>query len=241
MIAALDTGSGKTFISTLLIKWMSIQERAQGKAILFLVPKVALVEQQGDFIATQTPLHIKKLRGSLEMDLNDRAKWREAFESADVLVMTGAASSDLVLILGFDRFIIAQIFTNILTHSHWSIDKVSCLDYVLSHRRTYILQISLIVFDECHHCRKNHAYNAIMREYYQTPQPLRPKIFGMTASPIWNPKDPEGSLGTLEKNLDAIAISVKEHIAELRDNSPRPVEVGHAIIRRRACFDCYRR
>jgi len=89
VIAALDTGSGKTFISTLLIKWMSIQEHAQGKAILFLVPKVALVEQQGDFIATQTPLRVKKLRGSLEMDLTDRAKWREAFESADVLVMTG--------------------------------------------------------------------------------------------------------------------------------------------------------
>jgi endoribonuclease Dicer len=65
-----------------------------------------------------------------------------------------------------------------------------------------------------------------MREYYQIPQPLRPKIFGMTASPIWNPKDPEGSLGTLEKNLDSIAISVKDHIAELRDNSPRPVEVS---------------
>jgi hypothetical protein len=92
VIAALDTGSGKTFISTLLIKWMSIQEHAQGKAILFLVPKVALVEQQGDFIATQTPLRVKKLRGSLEMDLTDRAKWREAFESADVLVMTGKVS-----------------------------------------------------------------------------------------------------------------------------------------------------
>jgi primosomal protein N' len=91
VIAALDTGSGKTFISTLLIKWMSIQEHAQGKAILFLVPKVALVEQQGDFIATQTPLRVKKLRGSLEMDLTDRAKWREAFESADVLIMTGEA------------------------------------------------------------------------------------------------------------------------------------------------------
>jgi endoribonuclease Dicer len=92
VIAALDTGSGKTFISTLLIKWMSLQEHAQGKAILFLVPKVALVEQQGDFIATQTPLRVKKLRGSLEMDLTDRAKWKEAFQSADVLVMTGMAS-----------------------------------------------------------------------------------------------------------------------------------------------------
>jgi hypothetical protein len=64
-----------------------------------------------------------------------------------------------------------------------------------------------------------------MREYYQIPAAFRPKIFGMTASPIWNPKDPEGSLGTLEKNLDAIAISVKDHIAELLDNSPRPIEV----------------
>ena len=64
-----------------------------------------------------------------------------------------------------------------------------------------------------------------MREYYQVGPSDRPKIFGMTASPIWNPKDPEGSLATLEKNLDAIAISVKEHIDELRTNSPRPVEV----------------
>lgn len=96
IIAALDTGSGKTFISSLLIKWMSLQEHAQGKAILFLVPKVALVEQQADFIATQTPLRVKKLRGSVEMDLTDRDKWRDAFSSADVLVMTGAMLSDLL-------------------------------------------------------------------------------------------------------------------------------------------------
>lgn len=93
VIAALDTGSGKTFISTLLIKWMSLQEHAQGKAIIFLVPKVTLVEQQGDFIAAQTPLRVKKLRGSVEMELTDRAKWREAFRSADVLVMTGEYES----------------------------------------------------------------------------------------------------------------------------------------------------
>lgn len=92
IIAALDTGSGKTFISTLLIKWMSLQEFAQGKVILFLVPKVALVEQQAEFIATQTPLRVTKLRGAVEMDLTDRDKWRAAFTAADVLVMTGASS-----------------------------------------------------------------------------------------------------------------------------------------------------
>ena len=47
----------------------------------------------------------------------------------------------------------------------------------------------------------------------------------MTASPIWNPKDAQGSLMTLEKNLDATVIAVREHISELLQNSPRPLEV----------------
>lgn len=64
-----------------------------------------------------------------------------------------------------------------------------------------------------------------MREYFQVHPAERPKIFGMTASPIWNPKDAEGSLLTLEKNLDATVIAVREHVSELLENSPRPVEV----------------
>lgn len=64
-----------------------------------------------------------------------------------------------------------------------------------------------------------------MREYFQVHPAERPKVFGMTASPIWNPKDAEGSLLTLEKNLDATVIAVREHVSELLENSPRPVEV----------------
>lgn len=52
----------------------------------------------------------------------------------------------------------------------------------------------------------------------------------MTASPIWNPKDAEGSLSTLEKNLDATVIAVREHVSELLENSPRPVEVRVFIV-----------
>ncbi|KIJ63284.1 hypothetical protein HYDPIDRAFT_113252 [Hydnomerulius pinastri MD-312] len=190
IIAALDTGSGKTLISILLIKWVVLQPSALGKVVVFLVPKVALVEQQADFIAAQTPLRVRKFHGSLDLELSDRANWKSSFEKADVVVMT------------------AQIFLNILTHSHWSIDRVS-----------------LIIFDECHHTRKNHAYNGIMREYFQVHPAERPKVFGMTASPIWNPKDAEGSLLTLEKNLDATVIAVREHVSELLENSPRPVEI----------------
>ncbi|KAI6138924.1 hypothetical protein BKA82DRAFT_3009633 [Pisolithus tinctorius] len=190
IIAALDTGSGKTYISVLLIKWIVLQPYARGKVVVFLVPKVALVEQQASFISSQTPLRVRKFHGRLDLELSDRANWKAAFEGADVVVMT------------------AQIFLNVLTHSHWSIDKVS-----------------LIIFDECHHTRKNHAYNGIMREYFQVDPAERPKIFGMTASPIWNPKDAEGSLQTLERNLDATVIAVREHVSELLENSPRPVEL----------------
>jgi endoribonuclease Dicer len=88
IIAALDTGSGKTFISTLLMKWIAARHPGD-KKIVFLVPKVALVEQQADFILKQTPLRVSRFHGALSIEMTDRGKWRKEFESTDVLVMTG--------------------------------------------------------------------------------------------------------------------------------------------------------
>lgn len=65
-----------------------------------------------------------------------------------------------------------------------------------------------------------------MREYFHVDPACRPKIFGMTASPVRNPKDPVGSLATLEANLDSKIIGVQAHINELTKHSPKPVEVG---------------
>jgi endoribonuclease Dicer len=83
------------------------------------------------------------------------------------------------------------------------------------------------VFDECHHARKNHPYNGIMREYFQLDPPSRrPKVFGMTASPIWNLKDAIGSLAALEANMDAKVVGVRAHADELAEHSPKPIEVS---------------
>ncbi|KAM6500954.1 type III restriction enzyme [Amanita muscaria] len=190
IIAALNTGSGKTFISLLLIKWIAAQNVHKGKAIIFLVPRVALVKQQADFISKHTSLHVIKLYGALDLDFSDREAWRKRFNDNDVFVMT------------------AQIFIDILTHSLWSIDKVG-----------------LMVFDECHHARKNHPYNGILREYFQIQPSMRPKIFGMTASPIWDPKNPVQSLQVLETNMDAKVVGVVENFSELQEHSPQPVEI----------------
>ncbi|KAF8894762.1 hypothetical protein BD779DRAFT_1502798 [Infundibulicybe gibba] len=177
IVAALQTGSGKTLISLLLIKWTAAKPESKGKFIIFLAPKVALVEQQAKFISQNTPLHSHR-----------EDAWSKRFREVDVFVMT------------------AQTCLNLLSHSIWSFERVS-----------------LLIFDECHHARKNHPYNSIMREYFQ--KSSRPKIFGMTASPIWNPKDPEKSLAELERNLDAKVIGVHENVEELHTCAPKAVEV----------------
>jgi endoribonuclease Dicer len=89
IIAALSTGSGKTLISLLLIKWISSQQTSNGKVIIFLVPKVTLVEQQGNYISDHTPLRVIKLHGALDIDLTDRPGWQKRFADHDVFVMTG--------------------------------------------------------------------------------------------------------------------------------------------------------
>ena len=65
-----------------------------------------------------------------------------------------------------------------------------------------------------------------MREYFHVPSLRRPKIFGMTAFPIWNVKDPAGSLATLEQNMNAKVFGLRDHIEALMDRSPMPIEVS---------------
>ncbi|KAF7305171.1 hypothetical protein MKEN_01232300 [Mycena kentingensis (nom. inval.)] len=188
VIAALDTGAGKTFISLLLIKWISAT-RCNAKTI-FLVPKAALVQQQGNFIASNSSLRVALLQGITTMPFSNIATWNAKLDQHDVVVMT------------------PQILVNLLTHGLWPLDK-----------------ISLLVFDECHHTQKNHPYNVIMREYFQLPPSSRPKIFGMTASPVWRVKKASDSLTALEISLDAKIVSVQANIDELESCSPKAVEI----------------
>ena len=43
--------------------------------------------------------------------------------------------------------------------------------------------ISVLVFDEAHHCRGRHQYNQIMEYYHVTPNKFKPIVLGLTASP----------------------------------------------------------
>ncbi|KZS98895.1 P-loop containing nucleoside triphosphate hydrolase protein [Sistotremastrum niveocremeum HHB9708] len=190
VIAVLDTGSGKTYIAVMLIRWALLTTYEPKKVIVFLVPKVPLVEQQTNFIREQTGLEVRGYSGNMGVDLWNRHQWIDEFQATTVLVMT------------------PQILLDLLNHVHWSIDR-----------------ISLLIFDEAHHCQKDHPYNAIMRDHYSScPEDKRPKIFGMTASPIWQDKNPHASLARLKRNLHATIIGVSENKDELNEHSPKPQE-----------------
>ncbi|KAG8988080.1 Dicer-like protein 1 [Tulasnella sp. 427] len=190
VVAALATGSGKTLIAALLLRWVASHPDQAGKKIFFLVPKVPLVEQQKSFIASQTDgLRIGGYIGAMGVDLWDRPKWLKELQAHDVFVMTPA------------------ILLRLLTHAYISMD-----------------QIALLVVDEAHHVRGNSPEAQIFHHHYHHTDKLkRPKIFGMTASPVWSPKDPHKHIADLERLMDATIISVQENVAELHRYSPLAV------------------
>lgn len=55
----------------------------------------------------------------------------------------------------------------------------------LTHGMVSMKDINLLCFDEAHHAKKSHVYARIIRDFYKCePENKRPKIFGMTASPV---------------------------------------------------------
>ncbi|RKO83538.1 P-loop containing nucleoside triphosphate hydrolase protein, partial [Blyttiomyces helicus] len=70
-------------------------------------------------------------------------------------------------------------------------------------------QIALIVFDEAHNAIGNHPYCGIMREHYaRVDKESRPKVLGLTASPVNSARDIEKCINDLEKTLNSKVASV---------------------------------
>lgn len=63
-----------------------------------------------------------------------------------------------------------------------------------------ISRINLLIFDEAHHAKKNHAYARIVKDYYlrEPDTDQRPRILGMTASPVDGKTDVKAAATNLE-------------------------------------------
>ena len=90
----------------------------------------------------------------------------------------------------------------------------------LWHSYLHMEQINLLIFDEAHHAKKDDPYAKIMREFYATEVELskRPRVFGMTASPVDAKVDVIEAARELERLLHArIATTTSGSLIEFQN------------------------
>ena len=124
------------------------------KLMVFLVDRVPLAYQQSNYINAQVPdLRVETLVGEMEHFQQKDVHKKLADRKIDVLVLTH------------------QIFLNILATETENNQIVGLSD------------VSVLVFDEAHHCQGNHPYKQIMSYYRAVPNKFKPVVLGLSASP----------------------------------------------------------
>ncbi|KAJ9138815.1 Dicer-like protein 1 [Pleurostoma richardsiae] len=155
-IAVLDTGSGKTLIAALLLRHI-IEKELEDRAG-GEAPRVAffLVDKVALVFQQHAVLNCN-LDYPIEKFCGDMVKsvWSRDF-------WTQQFSENMVIVCT------AEILYKCLHHSYIGMS-----------------EINLLIFDEAHHAKKGHPYARIIKDFYgPEPKESRPRVFGMTASPV---------------------------------------------------------
>ncbi|XP_022180231.1 endoribonuclease dcr-1 isoform X3 [Myzus persicae] len=112
-ILYLPTGSGKTYIATMLVKSMGdslTKPKGQGKKwTFFIVQSVPLVSQQAGNLRRHLPWNIGTFSGDMNVDFWSQKQWDEILDKCHILVMT------------------AQIYLNNLHHGYMHIKDANLL------------------------------------------------------------------------------------------------------------------
>ncbi|KAI1956642.1 Dicer-like protein 1 [Ophidiomyces ophidiicola] len=195
IIAVLDTGSGKTLIAVLLLKYILEQElidRSYGKphrVSFFLVDSVTLVFQQAAVLQNNIDQKMDRFCGAMETHLWDQEMWAKHLEKNMVIICT------------------AEVLHQCLLHSFVKMEN-----------------INLLIFDEAHHAKKDHPYARIVKDFYLREVDFKkPKIFGMTASPVDAKVDVVKAARNLETMLNS-QIATASNLSLLQQTVARPSE-----------------
>ncbi|PGH14121.1 hypothetical protein AJ79_03238 [Helicocarpus griseus UAMH5409] len=196
IIAVLDTGSGKTLIAVLLLKHIvqiELADRARGKP-----PRISC------FLVDSVTLVYQQaavLKANIDQNIDK---------------FCGAMQTDL--------------WSKDTWEKHFSKNMIIVCTAEVLHQcllRSFIRmeQINLLIFDEAHHAKKDHPYARIVKDFYlqRTVAQNRPKIFGMTASPVDAKVDVVKAAATLETLLDS-QIATASNLDAMRQTIARPTE-----------------
>lgn len=100
------------------------------------------------------------------------------------------------------------------------------LQKCLSHSYIRMDQINLLIFDEAHHTKKGHPYARIIKDFYmkEPDKEKRPKVFGMTASPVDAQTDVKIAAARLESMLHSEIATVADDSISLKPYVNKIVE-----------------
>ena len=175
----LPTGSGKTLIAAMVLSCM--KKLNPNKLMVFLVDRIPLVYQQSDYVKSQVPdLRVEILAGDIGRFPGDKSRWISTVQ---------ALTENKIDLLVMTH----QILLNLMDGD--------CAVVRMA-------DISVLVFDEAHHCLGNHCYNQIMRDFYNvTSNRFKPLVLALTASPAGadTPQATSTKLEELLSNLCACA------------------------------------
>ncbi|KAK7491472.1 hypothetical protein BaRGS_00017301 [Batillaria attramentaria] len=189
----LPTGTGKTLAAMMTLSYMLILNPT--RPVLFLVDKVLLVLQQARYIINELGSH-EYYRPGLEGDVQRQNKMEK--RKLKVAVLCGGLSvRDGTPLWKHDVIVTTAAFCQNLL-------QVGVLQWA---------NFGLVVFDEAHHCTKNHPYNKLLSEHHLSLDTARrPKVLGLTASPAGR-RTKEETLTMLEsllQNLGGATIATVE-------------------------------
>jgi endoribonuclease Dicer len=175
-IAVLPTGSGKTLIAVLLLKHIldkEVEDRSTGKP-----------ERFAFFLVNNTTLVFQQF-SVLDCNLDHK-----------ILRVCGADGAN-----NWSKSQWDQHLQNTMVIVCTADILVDCLN----HGFLQVSQINMLIFDEAHHAKGNHGYARIMNEHYKQERDAskRPRVFGMTASPVDAKVDINLAAQELECTLDS--------------------------------------
>ncbi|KAH6663088.1 hypothetical protein B0J14DRAFT_609726 [Halenospora varia] len=156
VVAVLDTGSGKTLIAVLLLRHIFAEE-LERRAVGEPKRLAFFLVDSVTLVYQQHAVLKANLDQPMDLFCGDMGcdLWnRKSWEKH--------FNENMVIVCT------AEVLRQCLHHSFINME-----------------QINLLIFDEAHHAKKDHAYARIIKDFYaKAPKPSRPKIFGMTASPV---------------------------------------------------------
>ena len=194
LLCVLPTNSGKTVIAAEVV--FHTLRAHESKKVVFIAPKRTLALQQARLLLRHIgPLHL--LSDERSNQKREDPRWRLAIASGATWVED---PGDLDAVSWRSAFVEAQCI----------VTTAELFEHALTHGCGVRMdEIALLVLDEAHALRGSSNYRTIMKYFYELAE-QRPRVLGLTASPIEKPETTTPSreqvregLVELQKKLDA--------------------------------------